>query len=57
MRSVLLSFGQTVGRAALFSGRRLWRHKSVLIPHLVAFAIMGLAFFGLSRVPNGFMAR
>ena len=41
MRSVLLSFGQTVGRAALFSGRRLWRHKSVLIPHLVAFAIMG----------------
>src|SRR5271167_4074228 len=41
MRSVLLSFGQTVGGAALSAGCRLWRHKSVLIPHLVAFAIMG----------------
>ena len=41
MRSALLSFSQTVARAALFAGCRLWRHKSVLIPHLVAFAIMG----------------
>jgi hypothetical protein len=40
MRSALWSFGQIVGRAALFSGCRLWRHKSVLIPHLIAFAIM-----------------
>jgi hypothetical protein len=41
MRSALLSFRQTVGGAALSAGCRLWRHKSVLIPHLVAFAIMG----------------
>jgi len=41
MRSAILSFGQTIARAALLAGCRVWRHKSVVIPHLVAFAIMG----------------
>jgi hypothetical protein len=41
MRSALLFFGQSIGGASLFRRYRLWRHKSVLIPHLVALALMG----------------
>jgi len=35
-----LSFGQRIGSAAFFARYGLWRAGSVLIPHLVAVAIM-----------------
>jgi hypothetical protein len=40
MRAALLSFGQRIGSAAFFARYGLWRAGSVLIPHLVAVAVM-----------------
>ena len=40
MRAALLSFAQRVGGVAFFARYGLWRAGLVLLPHLLAFAIM-----------------
>ncbi len=40
MRAALFSFGQRISGAAFFARYGLWRPGSVLLPHVVAFAVM-----------------